>query len=349
MYYGDQNPFAKDSYRSLMTKDARKTFSRLHFGLFSYILVATVASLALDFFLLLFLGNEYLELSKNESFQLIMGTLPMYVIGLPTLCAIVGSMPKKRFKKSKMTAGEFFSLFAVAEAFMFIGNLAGNSLNGFFASLRGEEITNSTAEIIENSPLWLIIVLAVIIGPIIEEFIFRKLLLERLSRYGNILAIVVTGISFGLFHGNLYQFFYAALLGMLLSYITVKTGNWLYSVVMHIIVNFCGSVLVIPVIEKSEAFFAALQAMEAGESFDLRSFALGGMAVLSHAFFTYSLTFIGLFILFSAIRNKSFGIKNDPEVNLPREDAAPAVIFNAGTLAFVILSFINFALNVFLV
>ncbi len=349
MYYGDQNPFGRDSYRALMCKDARKAFSRFHFGLFAYILSAYVVTIVADVFLLLFLADAYDALAENMIYQWIMGTLPMYAIGLPVLYIIVSSMPKKRFQKNKMSLGEFLSLFAIAQFFMLIGNMAGNTLNGFFGAIRGEEITNSTSELIENSPIWLTLAVAVIIGPIIEEFIFRKLMLERLSRYGNIPAIIVSGISFGLFHGNFYQFFYAALLGMLLSYITVRTGNWLYSVLMHIVINFFGSVAVIPVIEKMEDFYAAIDAITAGEAFDVRSFALGGMATLSYVFLTYALAFAGLFLLISGIRNRLFKIKNEAEVNLPREDTVTVAVFNAGTIAFFLLSFVLFALNIFLV
>lgn len=348
MYYGNQNPFEKDSYRALMSKDARKAFSRFHLGLCAYILVASVATIVIDLLLLLFLGNTYVDFTEGALYPWIMGTLPMYLIGLPTLYIIVASMPKKRFTKTKMSLGEFLSLFAIAQFFMLIGNTAGNTLNEFFASLKGDEITNSTSELIENSPIWLTLIIAVIIGPIIEELIFRKLMLERLSRYGSTLAIIVSGISFGLFHGNFYQFFYAALLGILLSYITVKTGNWLYSVLMHVIINFFGSVAVIPVLEKIEDFMAATEAMEAGEAFDMRSFAFGGMAMLSYMIFTYGIAIAGLFLLIWGFRNKRFKIKNDREVNLPREDAATAVIFNVGTIAFILLSFANFALNIFL-
>ncbi|MEG2260013.1 MAG: CPBP family intramembrane glutamic endopeptidase, partial [Oscillospiraceae bacterium] len=51
------------------------------------------------------------------------------------------------------------------------------------------------------------------------------------------------GLMFGLFHMNLSQFFYAAVLGMLLAYITLKTGNIKQSAILHIAINITGSVI----------------------------------------------------------------------------------------------------------
>ena len=46
----------------------------------------------------------------------------------------------------------------------------------------------------------------VICAPILEEYIFRKLIVDRTVKYGQGVAIVLSGLMFGLFHGNLNQF-----------------------------------------------------------------------------------------------------------------------------------------------
>ena len=47
------------------------------------------------------------------------------------------------------------------------------------------------------------------LGPIIEEYIFRWKLLNRLRRFGDKAAITYTALMFGLMHGNVTQFLYA--------------------------------------------------------------------------------------------------------------------------------------------
>ena len=48
---------------------------------------------------------------------------------------------------------------------------------------------------------------------------------------------------FALFHLNLFQFFYAFGLGLMFGYVYMRTSQLRYSIVMHMIINFNGSVL----------------------------------------------------------------------------------------------------------
>ena len=227
MYYDNRNPFDTGSYKNLAYDDAKRTFSRLHLSLFVYLAAAFIIGIIVEIVVMTVFKDSAESIVSNIYYQWIMGVMPMYVVGLPLLYLIVKDMPKKEQKKSKLKIEEFLILFAISQALMYIGNAIGNTFNGFFGSIKGEEITNSTSELIENSPVWLTIIIAVILGPVVEEFVFRKLMIERLSRFGNGIAIVVSSVAFGLFHGNFYQFFYSALLGAVLGYIAVKTGNWI--------------------------------------------------------------------------------------------------------------------------
>ena len=72
---------------------------------------------------------------------------------------------------------------------------------------------------------------------------FRKLLIDRLLPYSEFFAILTGGLLFGLVHGNFYQFFYATMVGLLFSFIYVRTGRIGYTILMHIIINFTGSIV----------------------------------------------------------------------------------------------------------
>jgi len=348
MYYDNQNPFERDSYRDLMCKDARRAFSRVHFGIFAYIAVAYLITMIADVLLFFIAGDKYVSISENIYYQWVMGVLPMYVIGLPILYVIVRSMPTVKLEKSRLKVGEFLILFAIAQALMLIGNSIGTSLNEAFAGIKGDEITNSTSDPIENSPIWLTLIVAVIIGPIVEEFIFRKLLIDRLAKYGTGITVFVSGFSFGLFHGNFYQFFYSAMLGILLAYITIKTGNWIYSLIMHVVVNFFGSVAVMPIIEMSEKFLAEVESMAAGGPVNAGILIKSALVFLSYAVFEYSLAIAGIVLLFLAFKNKWYKLRDTAEVNIPREDVFPVAFLNAGTIVFIVSSLLLFAMSIIL-
>ena len=57
------------------------------------------------------------------------------------------------------------------------------------------------------------------------------------------MAVLLSGLMFGLFHGNLAQFAYAFSLGAFLAFIYVRTGRVVYTIVLHMGVNFIGSIV----------------------------------------------------------------------------------------------------------
>ena len=86
-------------------------------------------------------------------------------------------------------------------------------------------------------PLPLQLLLAGLIAPAAEELLFRRLLLRRLRPYGERFALVASALCFGLFHGNLNQFFYAFLLGLVLAELALSTGCLWQAVLLHALVN----------------------------------------------------------------------------------------------------------------
>ena len=70
-----------------------------------------------------------------------------------------------------------------------------------------------------------------------EELSFRKLLIDRLGKYSKRYTIILSGIMFGLFHRNLYQFFYATILGVVFAYIYTNTGRIHYTMILHAMIN----------------------------------------------------------------------------------------------------------------
>lgn len=66
---------------------------------------------------------------------------------------------------------------------------------------------------------------------------------DKVIKYGEGCTIVLSGLLFGLFHMNFNQFFYAFFLGCFFAFIYVKTGNLKYTIILHMTINFFGSVL----------------------------------------------------------------------------------------------------------
>ena len=73
---------------------------------------------------------------------------------------------------------------------------------------------------------------------ICEEAVFRGVVMHSLDNGKNKwVSIVVTGLIFGAFHGNIWRFVPTALLGIMLGYIVYETDNMIYGALFHAINN----------------------------------------------------------------------------------------------------------------
>ncbi len=110
-----------------------------------------------------------------------------------------------------------------------------------------DKALNTVADSASYGPLavWTMFVLLVFIAPIFEEFIFRGIIQNALKPYGNGLAIFVSGIAFGLYHGNFQQCFYTAAAGIALGYIANVTGSIFPTTVIHMIMNSLSGIMIL--------------------------------------------------------------------------------------------------------
>jgi membrane protease YdiL (CAAX protease family) len=204
---------------------------------------------------------------------------------------------------------------------------------------------NGVEEIVENTPVWIIFIVMVVIAPIVEEIIFRKVMIDRLSIYGDPAAIIFSSVAFGLMHGNLYQFFYAFALGLVFAYIYLRTGRLRYTAILHAVINFMGSVVAPWVLEIANVdVLASLDpTMPTEELLALYMDILPGMlAVLA-----YSLVLIGFFIaglVLFIIKVRRLVWKTGSE-QLPEKTAFRTIYCNGGMIAFMAFCLVMIVFN----
>lgn len=79
-----------------------------------------------------------------------------------------------------------------------------------------------------------------VISPLAEEVIFRGLIYNRLKKTFRIpLAIVISGLMFGLYHGNIVQGIYGWVLGMMITLVYEWYGSLRAPVLFHGAANLC--------------------------------------------------------------------------------------------------------------
>ena len=76
-----------------------------------------------------------------------------------------------------------------------------------------------------------------IVPALVEEFACRGLILGSLKKYGEAFAIIASSVIFGIIHGNFEQIPFAFLVGIVLGFVTVKSGSIWIACLIHFINN----------------------------------------------------------------------------------------------------------------
>ncbi len=220
-------------------KMQRKEFSSLGFRMLIGAILMTAVQLISQGAII---GNKP-EWADNINIGLAVTMIPLYVIGYPAAFFLMRKKDAGTIEKHRMGPGKFLLAFMMAYGLMIIGNVIGLAVTAGIGLVKGKPVDNAIVSIITEGNIWISAIYTVLLAPVFEEILFRKLICDRVIHFGQRTAILVSGLLFGLFHMNFNQFFYAALLGGFFAYIYVKTGNLKYTIGLHMVVNFLGSVI----------------------------------------------------------------------------------------------------------
>lgn len=86
-------------------------------------------------------------------------------------------------------------------------------------------------------PVLLQIISVAVVPALVEEFLFRGIILHKLLPYGTSFAIIVSTSLFALLHGNIVQIPFAFIGGLAMAFSVVKTNSLLPSIISHFIIN----------------------------------------------------------------------------------------------------------------
>lgn len=223
----------------LSESDAKRYFST--FGLAACVLMIAyhLGGFLLSYLLYLFTPQWLGSALLNHLFSIV----TLYGIAFPCFYLVLRRLPRDTMAPTEMGAKFWWRALCVAFAFMMLGNYIGNFITFYFSNLLGGALQNPVEALTAGQSFWLNLVFVAIVGPILEELVFRKVVCDRLLPLGEGYAVVLSAVLFGLVHGNFFQFFYAAAVGALFAYVYVKTGRIRYSIVYHMIINFLGGVI----------------------------------------------------------------------------------------------------------
>lgn len=178
------------------------------------------------------------KLNIQPMLKKIIGLISLYGIGLFIFMKIIKKLPNTKIKQGKVSGKSIILCFLLQFTALIIMSLITN----LFANISGKEMTTEL-----NTLTPYMIFMLLVFNPIIEEFVFRKLFADKLLKYGELFYMLVSSFCFSIVHGfslGFPQIIYTFILGMILSYLVVKTGNIKLSIILHSLSNLFGSIII---------------------------------------------------------------------------------------------------------
>ena len=240
MFDSVENTNSTDCQEEIFEKQRKATNS---LG-WRYAVMGLVVIVVQFFFSILLSAFEPVFYENNIGFVSLMLTLVSFdIIGTLTIYLLTCKMNKTEIEKKSMTIGQIFMAILISAGLCGVGAFVGTIVHMVLTLPFGQDGSTDLALIMLNSSLWLRVLVIGIGAPVLEEIIFRKWLIDRTIKYGEFFAIFLSGIFFGLFHGNFSQLFFATMLGFFFAFIYVKTGNVWYTILLHMVINMTSSVV----------------------------------------------------------------------------------------------------------
>ncbi len=327
-------------------KAARKHFSLLG-GMFVVGMIVIYAVQLIPAILIQVLKPEWLE---NADVALLISMAPMYLVGMPILILLVRIVPADRPVPGKITGKAFLVSAIMCFSILYASNFVGNIITIIIGALKGSPVDNVILDITSSTSMWLVAFLTVICAPIMEEYIFRKLIVDRTVRYGEGIAIVLSGLMFGLFHGNLNQFVYAFTLGVFLAFLYVKTGNLKITIALHMMVNFMGGVVskwLMEMVDMEEYMRVISNGLEPDALMEYVMAHLGGwLLYLLYLVFVLGMVIAGGILLIVNLVKRKFAL-NKGAVVIPRGKRFRTVILNVGMIIYCIFWIVMILIQLF--
>lgn len=246
--------------------------------------------------------------------------LPLYGFGLPAFLVLAGARGEARTAERRLGLRRWLACLPACFFLAYAGNLLGTVLRGVLNVVVPVSLM-PRLDVLPSDHLALQAVLVVLAAPVVEEFVFRRCLIDRLVPYGERTALVVSALSFGLFHASANQLCYGLLLGLAFGAVYLRTGQLRYTVALHAAINAMTSVLL-----------PALLSLAAGAASgaDLHQVQLasvilepGVLALLGYLALLLALSLFGMVLVAFAVREHDL---SPDGVDLPTALRAPGML-----------------------
>lgn len=188
--------------------------------------------------------------------------LSVYVIGFPLLYILTKNMPGKTIEKKSLTFKQFMYFVLLLYGCNYVGTLVGLPIHIILSipsKMRG--MAGLFSVLFAKNPIASILV-ASVCAPIFEELMCRKILVSKIAVHNEYLAIITSGLCFGILHGNFQQAGFTFFIGCFFAYIYLRTGKIKYTMMLHATMNGVTTLITAPLVRKALSVIPELNISE---------------------------------------------------------------------------------------
>lgn len=278
--------------------------------------------------------EQYLPQGFPSWLLYVISDVALYAIAMPLSLLLFSRVPVLATRQFNLGGKRFCKLLLVLFPIAFAGNLIGTGLSSLIS---GGTASDYVSDLVLDSSWWVNALFVVVLAPIFEEWIFRKQIIDRTRRYGEKVSILLSALVFGLFHLNIYQFFYAFGIGLVFGYMYMRTSRLRYSILMHMIFNAQGSLLAPLILSFAGDATAKLAdgSLSEAEQMQLLADNPGVMALGLYGLAMLVLCIAGIVVLALNVRKLEF---YDTPEQLPLGRGLRAALLNPGAIIFIALT-----------
>ncbi len=163
------------------------------------------------------------------------------LLATSAICIVVFALLFRADRRKEQQAGQketskaawiILAVMSVALCVSLNGLISLSGLSGISAKYQ------EVAETLYSGGILLELITVGILGPICEEMIFRGLMFQRLCGYVKpTIAVLISALMFGLYHGNIVQGVYAFFLGIVMALCYLRFQTIWAPILIHIMAN----------------------------------------------------------------------------------------------------------------
>lgn len=234
---GGQDYYRQNLYYRMKAKEERRQIRKVG-NMMGLCVIAFLAVQMVSSFLLMSSDALYDLYMSSSVFQNSFGIIFVELLAVVLPFGIMALVNRNKYETPLIPNQRIpFSSLCLWVGFGMLCCIAANYVVAVMMTLSetlGYELTQGENPDPENIFACVISVLATAVVPAVcEEFAMRCCSLGLLKKYGKTLGVVGVSLVFGLLHGNLIQFVFATLVGLILGFVTVKTDSIVPAVLIH--------------------------------------------------------------------------------------------------------------------